>query len=555
MKLKLLLPLILIISACSQEVSIDRDDLIKRAGAPLLEGLGSHSFVISSKVEGVQDYFNQGLIMAFAFNHAESIRSFKAAQKLDPNCAICYWGEALALGPNINVTSDGKAIMKPQERLDAFDRTNKALELLEFATPKERDFILALKARYNGDVNSSRVPLDIAYAEEMEKLSLKYPDDTDAASLYSEALMNTMPWNYWAEDGNPKPDTVKVINTIESVLDKDPNHPLAIHLYIHAVEASSDPGRAEEAADRLASLVPGAGHLVHMPSHIYWRIGRYEDASLANIAAAKVDEEYIAQCNAQGFYPALYYPHNVHFLWAASTMEGMSSLSIESAIKVSNYVSPEQIRNIPFLEFFHTIPLLSYVRFAKWDSILTYEKPDDDFKFSNSIFNYALSVAHAAKGNLIDANRYQNLILVDIESEEVNAMVMAGHPTKSLIKIASLLAKGSINMYSNNYNEAIVSFKEAVMLQDTLPYTEPPFWYYPTRQTLGHTLLMNKSFEEAALVFEKDLRDYPRNGWSYYGLYIAHDKLNNQEEAAKALKKFNEIWGRADISINSSIVY
>ena len=314
MKLKLLLPLILIISACSQEVSIDRDDLIKRAGAPLLEGLGSHSFVISSKVEGVQDYFNQGLIMAFAFNHAESIRSFKAAQRLDPNCAICYWGEALALGPNINVTSDGKAIMNPQERLDAFDRTNKALELLEFATPKERDFILALKARYNGDVNSSRVPLDIAYAEEMEKLSLKYPDDTDAASLYSEALMNTMPWNYWAEDGNPKPDTVKVINTIESVLDKDPNHPLAIHLYIHAVEASSDPGRAEEAADRLASLVPGAGHLVHMPSHIYWRIGRYEDASLANIAAAKVDEEYIAQCNAQGFYPALYYPHNVHFL-------------------------------------------------------------------------------------------------------------------------------------------------------------------------------------------------------------------------------------------------
>ena len=555
MKLKLLLPLILIISACSEEVSIDRDDLIKRAGAPLLEGLGSHSFVISSKVEGVQDYFNQGLIMAYAFNHAESIRSFKAAQRLDPNCAICYWGEALALGPNINVTSDGKAIMKPQERLDAFDRTNKALELLEFATPKERDFILALKARYNGDVNSSRVPLDIAYAEEMEKLSLKYPDDTDAASLYSEALMNTMPWNYWAEDGNPKPDTVKVINTIESVLDKDPNHPLAIHLYIHAVEASSDPGRAEEAADRLASLVPGAGHLVHMPSHIYWRIGRYEDASLANIAAAKVDEEYIAQCNAQGFYPALYYPHNVHFLWAASTMEGMSALSIESAIKVSHYVSPEQIRNIPFLEFFHTIPLLSYVRFAKWDSILTYEKPDDDFKFSNSIFNYALSVAHAAKGNLIDANRYQNLILVDIESEEVNAMVMAGHPTKSLMKIASLLAKGSINMYSNNYNEAIVSFKEAVMLQDTLPYTEPPFWYYPTRQTLGHTLLMNKSFEEAALVFEKDLRDYPRNGWSYYGLYIAHDKLNNQEEAAKALKKFNEIWGRADISINSSIVY
>ena len=555
MKLKLLLPFLFVIYSCAQDSSIDRDDLIEKAGAPLLNGLGSHSFTISSKVEGVQDYFNQGLIMAFAFNHAESIRSFKAAQKLDPNCAICFWGEALALGPNINVTSDGKAIMSPQERLDAFERTNKAMALIEFASPKEKDFILTLKSRYNGDVNSSRVPLDIAYAKAMAELSSKYPDDTDAASLYAEALMNTMPWNYWAEDGNPKPDTIKVINTIESVLDKDPNHPLAIHLYIHAVEASSDPGRAEEAADRLADLVPGAGHLVHMPSHIYWRVGRYEDASLANIAAAKVDEEYIAQCNAQGFYPALYYPHNVHFLWAASTMEGMSDLSIESAIKVSNYVSPEQIRNIPFLEFFHTIPLLSYVRFAKWDKVFSYERPDDDFKFSNSIFNYALSVAHAANGNLLEANRFQSMILNDIESEEVNAMVMAGHPTKSLMKIASLLASGSIDMYSSKYSEAIASFKEAVTIQDTLPYTEPPFWYYPTRQTLGHALLMNKSFEEATLVFERDLKDYPRNGWSYFGLHIAENELNNQEESIKALNKFKEIWGRADISINSSIVY
>ena len=555
MKLKLLLPILFVVYSCSQDASIDRNDLIEKAGAPLLNGLGSHSFTISSKVEGVQEYFNQGLIMAFAFNHAESIRSFKAAQKLDPNCAICFWGEALALGPNINVTSDGKAIMSPQDRLDAFERTNKAIALIEFASPKEKDFILTLKSRYNGDVNSSRVPLDIAYAEAMEALSSKYSDDTDAASLYAEALMNTMPWNYWAEDGNPKPDTIKVINTIESVLDKDPNHPLAIHLYIHAVEASSNPGRAEEAADRLADLVPGAGHLVHMPSHIYWRVGRYEDASLANIAAAKVDEEYIAQCNAQGFYPALYYPHNVHFLWAASTMEGMSDLSIESAIKVSNYVSPEQIRNIPFLEFFHTIPLLSYVRFAKWDKVFSYERPDDDFKFSNSIFNYALSVAHAANGNILEANRFQSMILNDIESEEVNAMVMAGHPTKSLMKIASLLASGSIDMYSSKYSEAITSFEEAVTIQDTLPYTEPPFWYYPTRQTLGHALLMNNSFEEAALVFEKDLKDYPRNGWSYFGLHLAQNKLNNQEESIEALNKFKEIWGRADISINSSIVY
>ena len=258
---------------------------------------------------------------------------------------------------------------------------------------------------------------------------------------------------------------------------------------------------------------------------------------------------------AQGFYPALYYPHNVHFLWAASTMEGRSKLSIDSALKVSKYVRVEQIKQIPFLEFFHTIPLLSYVRFAKWDKVFSYERPDDDFKFSNSIFNYALSVAHAANGNLLEANRFQSMILNDIESEEVNAMVMAGHPTKSLMKIASLLASGSIDMYSSKYSEAIASFKEAVTIQDTLPYTEPPFWYYPTRQTLGHALLMNKSFEEAALVFERDLKDYPRNGWSYFGLHVAENELNNQEESIEALNKFKEIWGRADISINSSIVY
>ena len=555
MNLKILLPILLIVYSCSNENESSFANLTEKAGAPLLSGLGSHSFEISSSVYGVQDYFDQGLIMAFAFNHAESIRSFKAAQQLDPNCAICYWGEALALGPNINVTSDGKAIMSPQDRNDAFKAINQAVNLIEFASVKEKDYIKTLRYRYNGDANTSRVPLDLIYASEMDKLSSKYPDDTDAASLYAEALMNTMPWNYWAEDGNPKPDTVKVIDTIESVLDKDPNHPLAIHLYIHAVEASSDPGRAEKAADRLGRLVPGAGHLVHMPSHIYWRIGRYEDASLANIAAAKVDEDYIAQCNAQGFYPALYYPHNVHFLWASSTMEGMSQLSIDSAVKVSNYVSVEQIKNIPFLEFFHTTPLLSYVRFAKWDEILAYERPDKDFKYSNSIYDYSLSIAHAAKGHIEEANKYQSRILNEINSEQVGKMVEAGHPTKSLMKIASLLSKGSISMYANNYDYAIELFKEAVALQDTLPYTEPPFWYYPTRQTLGHALLTKGSYKEALRVFKKDLEDYPRNGWSYYGLHLAYKNLDELSLSSDALMKFNQIWERSDMSIDSSIVF
>ena len=546
----------LILLSCSDNQSqINVDEIVKKANAPLLKGLGNHSFKISSDIEGVQEYFDQGLIMAFAFNHAESVRSFKAAQRLDPNCAICFWGEALARGPNINVTSDGKAVMSPENRIEAFKAFKIAESLKESASLKERDFIEALKTRYNGNPETSRIDLDLNYAKSMENLYKKYPNDNDAASLYAEALMITMPWNYWAEDGNPKPDTVKVISTLERVLELDENHPLAIHLYIHAVEASSDPGRAEAAADRLGKLVPGAGHLVHMPSHIYWRVGRYKDASQANIEAAKVDEDYIAQCNAQGFYPALYYPHNIHFLWAASTMEGKSQLSIESALKVSKYVSEEQIRSVPLLEFFHTPPLLSYVRFGKWQEILDYKEPIEDFKYSRSIFNYAKSVAYAATGDIENAKKHQKLITSFVDSAEVGAMVKAGHPTKQLIEIANNLAMGSISMYQKDYLSAINNFEKAVLLQDNLPYTEPPFWYYPTRQTLGHVLLQSEKPFEAIKIFKEDLEDYPKNGWSYYGLYKAYDEIGDSFNSEKSLNMFENLWEESDIKVSSSIIY
>ena len=529
--------------------------LADKAGAPLLNGLGKHSHRISSNVDGVQRYFDQGLIMAFAFNHAESIRSFKAAQRLDPNCAMCFWGEALALGPNINVNSDGKVIMAPKNRVAAFKAINTAITLSKSASAEEQAYISALATRYDGDPKTDREPLDKAYANAMETLSKRYPEDNDAASLFAEALMNTMPWNYWAEDGDPKPDTVKVIDRLESVLEKNQNHPLAIHLYIHAVEASSDPARAEGPADRLAKLVPGAGHLVHMPAHIYWRIGRYHDASLANIEAAKVDEDYIAQCNAQGFYPALYYPHNVHFLWAASTMEGRSKLSIDSALKVSKYVRVEQIKQIPFLEFFHTIPLLSYVRFAKWDEILAYEKPIDEFKFSLGLYHYARSIAFASTGNIEQAIKEQEKILPLKDAPEIKVIIRAGQPSDKLLEIANHLAMGQIELANMNLAASIMHFKMAVETQDALPYREPEFWYYPTRQSLGHALLLNKDFEEAVSVFNQDLKDYPRNGWSYYGLYKAYKALNKAELSNEALTKHVEIWQMSDIELKSSIIY
>jgi tetratricopeptide (TPR) repeat protein len=468
---------------------------------------------------------------------------------------MCFWGEALALGPNINVNSDGKVIMAPQNRLAAFKAINTAIALSKSASTKEQAYISALATRYDGNPDTNREPLDIAYANAMEKLSDRYPEDDDAASLFAEALMNTMPWNYWAEDGDPKPDTVKVIDRLESVLEKNQNHPLAIHLYIHAVEASSDPARAEGPADRLAKLVPGAGHLVHMPAHIYWRVGRYHDASLANIQAAKVDEEYIAQCNAQGFYPALYYPHNVHFLWAASTMEGRSKLSIDSALKVSKYVRVEQIKQIPFLEFFHTIPLLSYVRFAKWDKILSYEKPIEDFKFSLGIYHYARSIAFASKGDVKKAKFEQEKILPLKDSPEIKVIIKAGQPSDKLLEIANHLAMGQIAMVNSNLDASIRHFKMAVETQDALPYREPEFWYYPTRQSLGHALMLSKNFKEAVSVFNQDLKDYPRNGWSYFGLYKAHKALGNAELSDKALENHNDIWQMSDVKLESSIIY
>ena len=541
----------LLITSCS---NTNEDDLIQRGGAPLLSGLGTHDHKISTDIPGAQRYFNQGLVLSFAFNHAESIRSFKAAQKLDPSCAMCYWGEALSRGPNINVTSDGKVVMSDNDRLEAFKAIERAKELMSSSTLKEQDYIIALSSRYNGQVGTDRSVLDRKYAQSMEELSKKYPDDMDASSLFAESLMNTMPWNYWAEDGNPKPDTVKVINSLEDVLEKAPDHPLAIHLYIHAVEASSSPERAEAAADRLGDLVPGAGHLVHMPAHIYWRVGRYHDASEANIRAAQVDEEYIAQCNAQGFYPALYYPHNIHFLWAASTMEGRSGLSIESALKVAKYVGPEQIKQFPVVEFFHTVPLLSYVRFGKWKEILSYSAPEQDFKYSTGIYHYARGIAFSSLGKNEEALKELSYIKPLIDTPEIKNLVKSGQPSAKLLEIADNLLLGQIEFKNGNYEASIISLKKAVSLQDDLPYTEPPFWYYPTRQSLGRVLTEAGKFAEAEAVFRKDLEDYPRNGWSMFGLFKVLEIQGKTKEAKKYKDKFDVIWQLSDIKLESSVI-
>ncbi len=526
--------------------------LVARAGAPLFEGMGDYHRPITTRDPGAQRYFDQGMVMTFGFNHAEAIRSFRAAQKLDSDCAMCFWGEALATGPNINVTSKGKAVMSPEDRVAAFKALQAAVRLKPNATPEERDLIDALAHRYNGKPDTDRDPLDRAYAEAMRRYVDTYPKDDDAAALYAEAWMNTMPWNYWSDDGRPKSETVEVIRSLESILERNDRHPLALHLYIHAVEASSNPGRAEPAADNLANLVPGSGHLVHMPAHIYWRVGRYNDASEANVRAAAVDEDYIAQCNAQGFYPALYYPHNIHFLWAASSMEGRSAVAIDAARKVAANVRAEQIEQYPTVEFFQTIPLLALTQFGRWDEVLAEPKPPASLNYSTAIWHYARGTALANKGDIAAATEARRMLAPLTESAQVRFLDSADYPASVLLQIADQLLAGDIAMVQSDVDHAIEHHSRAVALQDGLPYMEPPFWYYPTRQSLGKSLLAAHRYAEAEAVYRKDLEDYPRNGWSMFGLIQSLEAQFKRAEAETVRRQFRQVWENADIELTSS---
>ena len=336
-------------------------------------------------------------------------------------------------------------------------------------------------------------------------------------------------------------------------MEADPGHPLALHLYIHALEASSNAAKAEPAADRLANLVPGSGHLVHMPSHIYFRVGRYQDSALANIRAAEVDEAYIAQCNAQGFYPALYYPHNIHFLWASATMQGQSALSLDSARRVVANVRVEQVEQFPTIQFFRTVPMLSLVRFAKWEEILEEPEPYELFAFARAIWHYGRGVAHAALGDREAA--LVELAAIEALEPQVDEIFMGNvYPARDLLEIAKSLLRGEMAYRAGDAANAVFAFEAAVALQDALPYTEPPFWYYPTRQSLGAALLAIGHVAEAQAVFEEDLEQYPMNGWSMFGLAEALRLQGDEAGAAQMSARFETVWQFADVSLATSIL-
>ena len=515
--------------------------------APKLDVKWDHNYPITCASDEVQHFFNQGLFYMYAFNHAEAERSFKEGIRLDPDCAMCHWGAAMTLGPNINRPM-------PEAHIEeAYQLSRRALQLSARVSDKERKIIQSLSHRYSRNKDADRDKMNENYAESMRLLSHRYRDDLDLASLFAEALMTTMPWDYWKDNGEAKPKTKEVTAVLDYVLEKDPRHPGANHYYIHAVEALY-PDDATHCADQLQQLEYQAGHLVHMPSHIYIRTGRYHEAAISNQRAALVDEKYIEECNIQGFYPALYYPHNLHFLWFAASMEGRSEVSIEAARKLKRKVPESMVSEVSRLQRFYAIPYFALVRFAKWEEILNEPAPDASFVYSKAIWHFAQGMAFANTGAEKKAKTELINLKKAIDSREIIDLDYARFPTLAMCNMAYFLLQGELAGIQNQGAKKVQLIEKAVVLQDGLIYMEPPFFYFPVRQALGAALLENKQVEEAEKVFMEELEMFPENGWSLFGLYRSLKEQGKEEKATAVYDQFKESWKYADVEIENAVI-
>lgn len=482
--------------------------------APLLEGIGPVSFPLSSQVELARAYFNQALTFSYGFNHAEAARSFREAARLDPECGICWWGVALVNGPNINKAMDDSQVAP------AWDAVQQALALRDGASELEQALIDAVATRYSED-GGDRAALDAVYAGSMRAVADRFPDNAHVLALYAESLMDLYPWSYWNDDGSPREHTAALVAAIEKAIEIDPEHPGALHLYIHAMEQYT-PEKAVAAADALGPLVPVAGHLVHMPSHIYLRVGRYHDAVLANTEASLADEDYITQCNAQGFYPAGYYPHNIHFLWYSAMMEGQKGLAVASAQRLHEKIDLDMARQFGSIQRYLAVRAATYIRFGMWEEALAEPPAPEGMPMTTFMRDYAQGVALAATG-AVDAAR-ANLVRMQAQrdSGELDAVMdRQGDIANLLSEIAMQLVEAEIARAEGDDAGEIEHLKAAIAAQDALPYTEPPFWHFPVRQALGSAYLRMDQPDLAQVAFEEDLVKFPNNGWSLFGLQQA----------------------------------
>jgi tetratricopeptide (TPR) repeat protein len=513
--------------------------------APRLQNLGVHVFPVTTRSSRAQLFVNQGLNLAYGFNHAEAGRAFAEAARLDPRCAMAYWGQALVLGPNINAT------MTAEDEPKAKALIQQAIDHKAGSSARERAYIDALAARYTGRPED-RAKADQAFAEAMRAMTKRYPDDLDAKTIFAESLMDLRPWNYWTRDGDPYPETKEITTALQQVLAKNRNHPGALHYWIHLWEAVH-PERAEAEADRLRPLMPGAGHIVHMPAHIYMRVGRFEDVVASNQAAVKADEDYIAQCRAQGLYPLGYYPHNIHFIWMGATAAGQSRLALESARKVASVVPQEAVATVPLLQGFLVVPYWAMVRFAQWKEILADKGPGYDTPFTRAAWQFARAMALTATGRLDEAERELTELRKTVDDpalkSAVTSSVNSGH---AILRIAPEVVAGEIAARRKDWNAAVQHLDRAVRFEDALVYQEPPDWPAPVRQTLGALLLEAGRADEAETVYWEDLKKNPGNGWSLFGLSKALSAQGKTAEAAAADARFREAWTRADVTLTAS---
>jgi tetratricopeptide (TPR) repeat protein len=527
---------------------------LRRGAAPekaqpppiLFDNLGTHHHAVSTHAEEAQRFFDQGLRLIFAFNHDEATRAFQEAARLDPECAMAWWGIALAAGPNYNDPGN------PARDRRAYEALQKASKLKKKVGEQERAYIEALARRYTRKPPKDRKALDVAYADAMREVARRYPDDLDAATLFAEALMDLRPWNLWTADGEPQPGTEEIVVTLEGVLARNPKHPGANHYYIHAVEASRKPERGLAAAARLRTLVPGAGHLVHMPSHIYMRVGRYGEAVAANVQAVAVDREYIATAKPDGVYPMMYYPHNLDFLWAAASMDGRSADAIRAARELAAVATPEMARQMADAEPPLVAPLLALARFGRWKQILKEPAPPEDLHYARGIWHYARGLALARTRRLREAAAEQAALDTITAATPPDRVLALANSTRSLLDVATEVLAGELAAARGEKAEAVRHLGEAVRRQDALRYMEPPPWYYPVRQSLGAVLLGAGRAKEAETVYREDLRRNPDNGWSLHGLARSLRAQGKAADATAVERRLRKAWTRADVKLASS---
>ena len=534
------LVLVLLLAGCG-----DSQPGTKSATVPLYDNLGSHHYGISTRVPEAQQYFDQGLRLYYAFNHAEAIRAFDEAARLDPDCAICYWGTALSYGPNINARMDSASAVA------AYEALQKAQAAASHASEREQALIEALAQRYAPVPTADRQKLDAAYARAMKSVAERYPDDVEVLTLYAESLMDLSPWDYWTRTGSPREHTNELLGMLDRVIAIQPNHPGANHFYIHAVEAV-DPKRALPMAERLAGLMPGAGHLVHMPGHIYVRVGRYLDAVRANEHAVHADETYIQDQNpAFGTYTGGYYPHNYDFLGFAASMIGRSAQSIGAAEKMLTLSSDDVADDagMTFLQHHRTRHLQLKVRFGRWDDILAAEAPAEGLLHARGMWSYARGRALAAKSRIAEAEAELARVQEAARNPALVDMPLEFNRSGAVLAVAAEVLAGHIAAAKKDYTSAITHLRNAARLEDELVYGEPPDWTVPVRQELGVVLLDAGKAVDAERAFREDLDRFPDNGWSLNGLARALQAQGRTAEAATLNTRFQEIWSTADVQL------